>query len=234
VVNQLEIEQYHKRIPDAIIYVNGLPLVVFEFKSAIREEVNIYEAYNQLTNRYKRDIPELFKYNAFCVISDGVNTKMGSYFSAYNFYYAWRKVTGNESIERDGIDALHTMIQGLFNQERLLGVIHNFIYIPDSSKRDDKIICRYPQFYAVNKLFANIKKQQKPLGDGKGGTYFGATGCGKSFTMLFLTRMLMKSTLFSSPTIILITDRTDLDDQLSEQFTNAKGYIGDNLSLIHI
>lgn len=228
VVNQLEIEQYHKRIPDAIIYVNGLPLVVFEFKSAIREEVNIYEAYDQLTNRYKRDIPDLFKYNAFCVISDGVNTKMGSYFSAYNFYYAWRKVTGNESIERDGIDALHTMIKGLFNQERLLGVIHNFIYVPDSSKRDDKIICRYPQFYAVNKLFANIKKQQKPLGDGKGGTYFGATGCGKSFTMLFLSRMLMKSTHFSSPTIILITDRTDLDDQLSEQFTNAKGYIGDS------
>lgn len=228
VVNQLEIEQYHLRIPDAIIYINGLPLVVFEFKTASNETVSIHDAYIQLTTRYKRDIPELFKYNALCVISDGVNTKSGSFFAPYDFFYAWRKITGNESVEREGIDSLHTMIQGLFNQKRLIDVIHNFIYFPDSSKKDEKIVCRYPQFYAVNKLFQNIKQEQKPTGTGKGGTYFGATGCGKSFTMLFLTRMLMRSTHFSSPTIIIITDRTDLDDQLSGQFTNAKGYIGDN------
>ena len=120
------------------------------------------------------------------------------------------------------------MIKGLFNQKRLIDVIHNFIYFPDSSKKDEKIVCRYPQYYAVKKLFENIKEHQKPQGDGKGGTYFGATGCGKSFTMLFLTRMLMRSTYFSSPTIIIITDRTDLDDQLSGQFTNAKDYIGDS------
>lgn len=228
VVNQLEIEQYHLRIPDAIIYINGLPLVVFEFKTASNETVSIHDAYVQLTTRYKRDIPELFKYNALCIISDGVNTKSGSFFAPYDFYYAWRKITGNESVERAGIDSLHTMIQGLFNQKRLIDVIHNFIYFPDSSKKDEKIVCRYPQFYAVNKLFGNIKEHQKPQGDGKGGTYFGATGCGKSFTMLFLTRMLMRSTFFSSPTIIIITDRTDLDGQLSAQFTNAKGYVGDN------
>jgi type I restriction enzyme R subunit len=91
-----------------------------------------------------------------------------------------------------------------------------------------KIVCRYPQYYAARALFDNIKLAQKPQGDGKGGTYFGATGCGKSFTMLYLTRLLMKSEYFESPTIILITDRTDLDDQLSKQFTNAKKYIGDN------
>lgn len=226
-VNQLEIIGYEKRIPDGILYINGLPLVVFEFKSAIREETTIHDAYVQLTTRYKRDIPELFKYNAFCVISDGVNTKAGSFFAPYEFFYAWRRVSGlNKDV--DGIDAMYTLIHGMFNHHDLRNIIRNFIYVPDSSKKDEKIVCRYPQYYAATKLYENIKEHQKPKGDGKGGTYFGATGCGKSFTMLFLTRLLMKSVHFSSPTIVLITDRTDLDDQLSGQFTNAKGYIGDN------
>ncbi|WP_299059204.1 type I restriction endonuclease subunit R [uncultured Polaribacter sp.] len=226
-VNQLEITGYEKRIPDGILYINGLPLVVFEFKTAIREQTTIHDAYVQLTTRYKRDIPELFKYNAFCVISDGVNTKAGSFFAPYEFYYAWRRVSGlNKDV--DGIDAMFTLIHGMFNHDDLRGIIRNFIYIPDSSKKDEKIVCRYPQYYAATKLYENIKEHQKPKGDGKGGTYFGATGCGKSFTMLFLTRLLMKSVHFGSPTIVLITDRTDLDDQLSGQFTNAKGYIGDN------
>ncbi|WP_289392009.1 type I restriction endonuclease subunit R [Acinetobacter baumannii] len=226
-VNQLEIQGNELRIPDGILYINGIPLVVFEFKSAIREDATIYDAYQQLTVRYKRDIPELMKYNALCVISDGVNTKMGSLFAPYEFFYAWRKVTGDETLEKNGIDSLHTMIEGLFDPKRLVDVIRNFIYFPDTTKRDDKIVCRYPQYYAANKLFENIKKHRKPLGDGKGGTYFGATGCGKSFTMLFLSRLIMKSVEFESPTIVVITDRTDLDDQLSAQFTNAKGFIGD-------
>ncbi|WP_370292091.1 type I restriction endonuclease subunit R [Thalassolituus sp.] len=227
VVNQLEIEGKEKRIPDAILYINGLPLVVFEFKSAVREEVNIEEAYKQLTVRYARDIPELMKYNALCIISDGVNSRMGSLFAPYEFFYTWRKVTGNETIEQDGINSLHTMIEGLFDHTRLREVIRHFIYFPDTSKRQEKIVCRYPQFYAANKLYQNILRHRKPEGDGKGGTYFGATGCGKSYTMMFLTRLLMKSVEFESPTIVLITDRTDLDDQLSGQFTGAKGYIGD-------
>ena len=227
IVNQLEITGYHKRIPDGILYINGLPLVVFEFKSAIREDATINDAYIQLTTRYKRDIPELFKYNAFCIISDGVNNKAGSFFANYEFYYAWRKIEGLE-FDVDGIDSMHTLVEGMFNHDCLRNIIRNFIYIPDSSKKDEKIVCRYPQYYAANKLFKNIKLHQKPEGDGKGGTYFGATGCGKSFIMLFLTRLLMKDTYFSSPTIVLITDRTDLDDQLSSQFTNAKSFIGDN------
>ncbi|WP_323587483.1 type I restriction endonuclease subunit R [Aliarcobacter butzleri] len=227
IVNQLEIMGYEKRIPDGILYINGIPLVVFEFKSAIREEATIHDAFIQLTTRYRRDIPELFKYNAFCVISDGVNNKSGSFFSPYEFFYAWRKITGDE-IDVDGIASMHSMIQGMFDKERLVDVIHNFIYMPDKSKKEEKIVCRYPQYYATRKLYENIKVHQKPNGDGKGGTYFGATGCGKSFTMLYLTRMLMKSIHFSSPTIILITDRTDLDVQLSSQFSNAKGFIGDD------
>lgn len=230
-ITQLEVQGHELRIPDGILYINGIPLVVFEFKSAIREDATIYDAYQQLTVRYKRDIPELMKYNALCVISDGVNTKMGSLFAPYEFFYAWRKVTGNETLEKNGIDSLHTMIEGLFEPKRLIDVIRNFIYFPDTTKRDDKIVCRYPQYYAANKLFENIKKHRKPLGDGKGGTYFGATGCGKSFTMLFLSRLIMKSVEFESPTIVVITDRTDLDDQLSAQFTNAKGFIGDETIL---
>jgi type I restriction enzyme R subunit len=227
IVNQLEIYGYEKRIPDGILYINGLPLVVMEFKSAIRENATLHDAYVQLTTRYRRDIPELFKYNAFCIISDGVNNKMGSFFANYEFYYAWRKVLGLDK-EVDGINSMYTMIQGLFNKNRLRQVIHNFVYFPDSNKHELKIVCRYPQYYAATKLLENIKLHQKPDGDGKGGTYFGATGCGKSYTMLFLSRLLMRSPHFKSPTIIIITDRTDLDDQLSSQFTNAKGFIGDN------
>lgn len=226
VVNQLEITGYQPRIPDAIVYINGLPLVVLEFKSAIREEATIHDAYVQLTTRYKRDIPELFKYNAFCLISDGANNKAGSFFAPYEFFYAWRRVEGLAK-DVDGIESLYTMVQGMFNRHRLCDIIHNYIYLPDSSKKNEKIVCRYPQYYAATKLFENIKLHQRPNGDGKGGTYFGATGCGKSFTMLYLTRLLMKSEYFSSPTIVLITDRTDLDEQLSGQFTNAKGFIGD-------
>lgn len=227
-VNQLEIIDYEKRIPDGVVYINGLPLVVFEFKTAIKESTTIHDAYVQITTRYKRDIPELFKYNAFCVISDGVNNKAGSFFAQYEFYYAWRKITGKETTDSEGIDSAYSLIHGMFNKDRLRQIIHHFIYMPDSENNELKILCRYPQFYAANKLFENIKLHQKPLGDGKGGTYFGATGCGKSYTMLFLARLLMRSTHFSSPTIIIITDRTDLDDQLSGQFSNAKTYIGDN------
>jgi type I restriction enzyme R subunit len=229
IVNQLEIEgyNYQLRIPDGIIYVNGLPLVVLEFKTAIQENTIIMDAYTQLTVRYQRDIPEIFKYNAFVVVSDGANSKYGSLFTPYEFFYAWRKVHDNDK-EMDGINSLFTMIDGLFAQDRLLAVVKNFIYFPDSTDSNLKIVCRYPQFFAANNLYENVKAHMKPNGDGKGGTYFGTTGCGKSYTMLFLTRMIMKSSYFKSPTILIITDRTDLDDQLSKQFVASKQFIGDN------
>ncbi|STW01934.1 type I site-specific deoxyribonuclease, HsdR family [Klebsiella pneumoniae] len=241
-VNQLEIEGQTRdgglqlRIPDGILYVNGLPLVVFEFKSAVREEeATTYDAWRQLCVRYKRDIPKLFVYNALCILSDGVNNKLGNLFAPYEFYYAWRKVNGNESTEQDGINGLYTLIQGLFHPVRLLDVLKNFVFFPDTSKQEVKICCRYPQYYAARKLYYNIKKERKQItangenigGTGKGGTYFGATGCGKSYTMQFLARLLMKSVDFASPTIVLITDRTDLDEQLSKQFCNATAFIGD-------
>lgn len=226
IVNQLEVKGIEKRIPDAIVYINGLPLVVIEFKSAVKQNTTILDAYTQLTVRYKRDIPNLLKYNAFCVISDGVNNKMGSLFSPYEFFYAWRKVNNSDE-PKDGIDSLFTMVRGLFDKTRLVDVISNFIFFPDSAKNDEKFVCRYPQYYAAKKLYENISKNLKPLGSGKGGTYFGATGSGKSIAMLYLTRLLMKSQHLESPTILLITDRNDLDDQLSAQFTSAKDFIGD-------
>lgn len=228
VVNQVEIQGKHElRIPDAIVYVNGLPLVVIEFKSATRENATIHNAYEQLTVRYTRDIPDLFKYNAFVVISDGANNKYGSIFAGYDYFYAWRKI--DDGVEEvDGINSLYSMVKGLFRKDRLIAVIKDFIFFPDQSNKELKLVCRYPQYFAATKLLKNIKVHQKPDGDGKGGTYFGATGCGKSYTMLFLTRMLMRSEHFKSPTIILITDRTDLDTQLSTTFCNAKQFIGDS------
>jgi len=228
IVNQLYIKGYELRIPDAIVYVNGLPLVVMEFKSTVKKEATIFDAYKQLTIRYRRDIPELFKYNAFIVITDGVNTKCGTLFTPYEYFYAWRKIE-NFDIPMDGIAALESMIRGLFRKNRLIDVVKNFVYFPDTSASETKILCRCPQYFAAKKLLENIKLHMKPDGDGKGGTYFGATGCGKSYTMLFLVRLLMKHPDLQSPTIVLITDRTDLDDQLSKLFVAASEFIGDKM-----
>lgn len=225
IVNQVEIVEVCNRRPDAIVYVNGLPLVVMEFKTAVKENCTIVDAYRQLTDRYRRDIPSLFRYNAFVVISDGAQNKFGTLFTPYEYFYAWNRVEPEDK-PSDGLNSLFTMIRGLFRKERLLEVIHDFVYFPDSSTKEEKIVCRYPQYFAASLLYNNILKH-KEIGDGKGGTYFGATGCGKSLAMLFLTRMLMRSSKLGSPTILLITDRSDLDDQLSSQFIRAKHFIGD-------
>lgn len=230
VINQFEIVGNTLRIPDAIIFINGLPVVVFEFKNALKQNTTIEDAYKQLTVRYRRDIPQLFKYTAFIVISDGVNNKFGTLYTPYEFFYAWRKVNAKDKAG-DGINSLKTMIAGLFRKDRIIDVIHNFVYFPDTSKDERKYICRYPQYFAARSFYQNILNHSKlnPNGDGKGGTYFGATGCGKSLTMLFLCRLLMKSKALCSPTIILITDRTDLDDQLSRLLLNAKQFVGDSV-----
>ena len=230
VVNQFDITEIEHRIPDIIIFVNGLPVVVFELKSATKQDTTIEDAYKQLTIRYRRDIPSLFKYTAFIVVSDGVNSKFGTLYTPYEFFYAWRKVNAKDKA-CDGINSLKTMIAGMFRKDRLIDVIHNFVYFPDTSKDEKKFICRYPQYFAARSLFQNILNHSKlnAGGDGKGGTYFGATGCGKSLTMLFLSRLLMKSKALCSPTIILITDRTDLDDQLSRLLLNAKQFVGDSV-----
>lgn len=230
VINQFEVnEKDQLRKPDIVVFVNGIPLVVFELKNVTNEDTTIEDAYKQLTIRYRRDIPSLFYYNAFIVISDGSNNRYGSFFSPFEHFYAWRLIEGTkEEKESEGIDTLYTLIKGLFNKERFLDVYRNFIIFPDKTNTELKIIPRYPQYYATKKLTENIRKHLKPQGDGKGGIYFGATGCGKSITMVYLARSLMSDLEFKNPTLVYITDRNDLDEQLSQLFLNCKNYIGDS------
>ena len=169
VVNQFDIVGNEHRIPDAVVFLNGLPVVVFEFKNALKQNTTIEDAYKQLTIRYRRDIPALFKYTAFIVISDGVNNKFGTLYTPYEFFYAWRKVNAKDK-GCDGINSLKTMIAGLFRKDRLIDVIHNFVYFPDTSKDEKKFICRYPQYFAARSLYQNILNHSKlnAGGDGKG------------------------------------------------------------------
>lgn len=227
VVNQFTVkDKKTTRRPDILIFINGLPLGIFEFKSAIKEDTTIFDAWEQISIRYTRDIPKLLKYTFFSVISDGANSKLGTIFTPYPFYYAWNKINEEESV-KNGISSLFTLVKGAFSKDRILKLIRDFIFYPDDSNKEVAIICRYPQFFAANKMFKNIKEHLKPLGDGKGGTYFGATGCGKTYTMLFLSRLisLRDNSVFKNPTIIILVDREDLNIQTSELFVTAKKYL---------
>lgn len=228
VVNQFIVEDGHTRIPDMLIFINGIPVGIFEFKSAIEEGKTIHNAWEQITIRYARDIPVLLKYTALSVICDGANTRLGTIFTPYEFYYAWNKANEQDTVA-NGISSLFTMVEGAFAKDRVLSILRDFIFYPDDSEKEEAIICRYPQFFAANKMLANIKGHKKPEGDGKGGIYFGATGCGKTYTMLFLSRLLMlrDRDTFHNPTIVLITDREDLDTQASKLFVTAKKYLHD-------
>ena len=229
VVNQFSVQGDRLRRPDLLLFINGIPVAVFEFKSAIKENTTIYDAWEQITIRYCRDIPKLMKYCFLSVISDGANTKMGSVFTPYEYYYAWNKINETEKVS-NGIAALLTMINGAFSQERVVAILRDFVYYPDDATKVIAIVARYPQFFAAQKMFKNIKDHLKPNGDGKGGTYFGATGCGKTYTMLFLSRLLAlrDRDTFKNPTMVIITDREDLDRQTSELFVSSKRYLHEN------
>lgn len=226
VVNQYSVQGERLRRPDLLIFINGIPIGICEFKTAIEEDKTIHDAWEQITIRYKRDIPNLMKYCFMSVISDGANTKLGSIFTPYKFYYSWNKANDKDKVS-NGISSLLTMIEGAFAKDRVLKILRDFIFYPDDSSKDEVIVCRYPQFFAAEKMLANIKLHMRPDGDGKGGTYFGATGCGKTYTMLFLSRLIMlrDSDTFQNPTIILLEDREDLDTQTSELFVTAKRYL---------
>lgn len=226
VVNQFEAKDNAVRRPDVVVFVNGIPVSVIELKNLSDSSVKLHDAYEQLHIRYFRDIENLMRFSFVSVISDGVNTKCGSLFADYKHYFPW-KSTGGKTYSDDGIPSLITMIQGLFDHKTLLNLIHHYVYFPDTSKNDLMVLPKYSQYYASELLFESIKEHMRPKGDGKGGTYFGATGCGKSYTMLFLSRRLITSSDLETPTIILLTDRTDLDDQLSETFEASKEYLVD-------
>ncbi|MGO0063864.1 type I restriction endonuclease subunit R [Brevibacillus fluminis] len=228
VVNQYSVQGERLRRPDMLLFINGIPVAIFEFKSAIKEDTTIHDAWEQIHIRYCRDIPKLMKYCFLSVITDGANTKLASIFTPYEYYYAWNKASDEEKVS-NGISALFTMIKGAFAKDRVTAILRDFVYYPDESKSELAVITRYPQFFAANKMLANIKAHLRPYGDGKGGTYFGATGCGKTYTMLFLSRLLAlrERETFNNPTIVIITDREDLDTQTSELFVASKRYLHD-------
>lgn len=226
VVNQFTVQDVRERRPDMLLFVNGIPVAIFEFKTAIRETTTIYDAWKQITIRYNRDIPSLMKYAFLSVVSDGANTKLGSVFTPYEYYYSWNKANEDEKVA-NGISALLTMIHGAFSKERLISILRDFVYYPDSDQKETAIVTRYPQFFAAKKMLENIKEHLRPAGDGKGGTYFGATGSGKTNTMLFLSRLLGTHyrDIFQSPTVIILVDREDLSDQTSKLFESSKRYL---------
>lgn len=228
VVNQYNVQDKHLRRPDLLVFVNGIPVCIWEFKSAIKEDTTIYDAWEQINKRYNRDIPKLMKYCFLSVISDGANTKLASIFSPYKFYFSWNKANEEDKVS-NGISSLFTMIKGVFAKERLISILRDFVFYPDSSEKEEAIVCRYPQYFAANKMLASIKEHMKPTGDGKGGIYFGATGCGKTYTMMFLSRLLIKrdNNAFKNPTIVILVDREDLDNQTSELFVTATRYLND-------
>ena len=232
-VNQFEFEEYRNRRPDIVLFLNGIPVSVFELKNPADEAVSIADAYDQTHIRYAQDIPSLMKFDFINVISDGANTRYGSLFSSYEFYFRWNSTDGVNYSSADGIASIHTLIYGLFAHRTLLNILSSYICFPDSGS-GVQILPKYYQYYGAEKMYAHILAQYE-AGSGKGGTYWGATGCGKSYTMLFLAKRLTMSPELHKPTIILLTDRNDLDEQLSGSFENAKEYLVDEnaVSITH-
>lgn len=232
VVNQFTIIENEERRPDLIIFINGLPLVVIELKSASDENVGIEQAYNQIQT-YKRDIPSLFNYNAFCILSDGINAKAGTITSNEERFMNWRTVDG-VNIEPLSVPQYEVLLTGMLGQERILDIISNFILFQESSEeeRDEngkrlgdkksiiKILAAYHQYFAVKKAISKTQYATKENGDRKVGVIWHTQGSGKSFSMVFYTAGLVRE--LNNPTIVVITDRNDLDDQLFTTFTKSK------------
>jgi type I restriction enzyme R subunit len=232
VVNQFTIIENEERRPDLIVFVNGLPLVVIELKSASDENVGIDSAYNQIQT-YKRDIPSLFNYNAFCILSDGINAKAGTITSNEEWFMNWRTADG-EDIAPLSQPQYEVLLNGMFQKERLLDIMHNFIIFQESKEPDKdidgkkigdkksiiKILAAYHQYFAVKKAIEKTKEATKEDGDRKIGVIWHTQGSGKSFSMVFYTGGLVRE--LNNPTIVVITDRNDLDDQLFTTFTKSK------------
>lgn len=230
-VNQLTMrERGRERRPDVLLYVNGIPVCIIELKNPSDEGATVLSAWKQIHIRYRRDIPSLMKYCALSVISDGGSSLLGTPFSELEYYYAWKKVSNEKKASR-GLKEIDTLIRGALTPQRFLSLIRDFVFFPDvkeAQQKEIEFVCRYPQFFATDKLYDNILAHLKTKedGDGKGGTYFGATGCGKTMTMLFLARRLVKRSNLN-PTILIIVDREDLETQTGKQFMAATDFLGD-------
>lgn len=235
VVNQLTIEytnngQKENRRPDVLLYVNGIPLCVIELKNPADANATVYDAWEQINIRYWRDIPHLLHYCPLACISDGVKTRLGTVRTPYEHFYAWRRVNDGDKLSTLPFAETETMIKGVYSPERFLEIFRDYIYFQDSiyDKNEVEIVCRYPQFFA-SKLLKQSIINSVVTKSGKGGTYFGATGCGKTYTMAFLARQLaLRCTdipQIGSPTIILIVDRDELQKQGAKLFTKSKEFL---------
>lgn len=231
-VNQFSVEyinngQKQTRRPDILLYVNGMPLCVIELKNPADANATIYDAYEQITIRYWRDIPHLLHYCPLACISDGVKTRLGTVRTPYEHFYAWRRVNDGDKVSTLPFEETQTMIKGVYAPERFLEIFRDYIYFQDSEYDSDEreIVCRYPQFFAARLLKQSIVKSVEEK-SGKGGTYVGATGCGKTYTMAFLARQLaLRCPELGSPTIIMIVDRDDLQKQSAKLFTKSKEFL---------
>lgn len=234
-VNQLTVEytnngQTENRRPDIVLYVNGLPLCIIELKNPADSKATIYDAWEQINIRYWRDIPNLLHYCPLACISDGVKTRLGTVRTPYEHFYAWRRVNEDDKISTLPYDELQTMVKGVYSPARFLEIFRDYIYFQDSEydSNEFEIVCRYPQFFAARLLKQSIVKSVEEK-SGKGGTYFGATGCGKTYTMAFLARQLaLRCTdvpAIGSPTIIMIVDREELQKQGAKLFTKSKEFL---------
>lgn len=218
-VNQFTIIGNSKRRPDILLYINGIPIVIIELKSLSNDTVGIKEAYTQI-ERYKIEISNLFKYNAFCIISDGVNAKAGTISSNEERYMSFRSVDGI-NIAPPHAMMMEVLTRGMLSKERILEIIRDFILFLQGKDEKIKILAQYHQFFAVKKALEKTKEAHS--NEGKIGVVWHTQGSGKSLTMTFYTGQLMKK--FNNPTIIVITDRNDLDNQLFGTFSKSQSYL---------
>ncbi|MBR1486444.1 MAG: type I restriction endonuclease subunit R, partial [Synergistaceae bacterium] len=232
VVNQFTVEytnngQTAERRPDVLLFVNGLPLCIIELKNPSDEHTTIYDAWEQIYIRYWRDIPHLLHYCVLACISDGAKTRLGTVRTPYEHFYAWRRVNDGDKISTTPFEETENMVKGVFSPERFLEIIRDYVYFQDSEYDSDEfeIVCRYPQFFAARLLKQSIINSLSDKKNGKGGTYFGATGCGKTYTMAFLARQLSLRAGIGSPTIVMIVDRDDLQKQGAKLFTKSKEFL---------
>ncbi|MFO7852634.1 MAG: type I restriction endonuclease subunit R [Bacteroidota bacterium] len=222
-VNQFPVEGKNNRRPDLIIFVNGIPLVVFEFKNPYDLSATVDSAFNQVQH-YVKDIPQLFEYNAITVISDGTETLAGMYSSDREWFAPWKSVDGNTTIE-DGF-ALHSLVNGLLIKERILFYIRNFIFHEVHNGTLIKKGAKYHQFFGVSFAVENTRKAIRPAGDGRIGVIWHTQGAGKSMSMAIFTGILRQLPDLKNPSILVQVDRRDLDFQLYDNFVYARDLVG--------
>jgi type I restriction enzyme R subunit len=225
VVNQLSIHGQNDRRPDILIYINGLPLVLFELKNPYSDQPTVEDAYNQIQH-YRYEISQIFDYNALAVVSDGITSLHGMWPASMEWFAPWKSIDGFE-IEPNTTGSVKTLIEGLFPKDRLLAYVRDFIVFDSINDQITKKGAKYHQFFAVRLAAAKALETVRAGKDKRIGVIWHTTGSGKSLSMVFLVGILRRAPELENPTFVLQVDRTDLDDQLYDQFIAARSLVGD-------